>query len=119
MALATQLPARLAAGDTTFTAGVGEVDITPDVKMTNHYTAHKPFGVVYDPLQVRALVIGDGATRGALLVWDLLDAGNSAVARAREEIFWLGSFFFFVPAGTRIRAHLGRLAMRRARAMHA
>jgi hypothetical protein len=86
MALATQLPARLAAGDTTFTAGVGEVAITPDVKMTNHYTAHKPFGVVHDPLHVRALVIGDGATRGALLVWDLLDAGNSAVARAREEI---------------------------------
>ena len=50
MALATQLPARLAVADTTFTAGVGEVDITPDVKMTNCYTTHKPFGVVHDPV---------------------------------------------------------------------
>ena len=86
VALATQLPARLAAADTTFTAGAGEVDITPDVKMTNYYTTHKPFGVVHDPLHVRALVIGDGATRVALVVWELLDAGDSAVARAREEI---------------------------------
>ncbi|MEY4940716.1 MAG: hypothetical protein RIQ93_2451 [Verrucomicrobiota bacterium] len=76
----------LVAAEASFTVGAGEVDITPDPQMTNYYTTHKPFGVVHDPLHVRALVLGDGATRVALVAWELLDSGESAVARAREEI---------------------------------
>src|SRR5258706_4761670 len=48
-------PARLSAGEVKFSAGAGEADITPDPKMINYYTTHKPYGVVHDPLSVRAL----------------------------------------------------------------
>lgn len=69
----------------TFTAGAAAADITPDPKMLN-WTVPLPYGEVHDPLFVRALVLSDGETRVAFLVWDLLDAREYAVARVRAAI---------------------------------
>lgn len=73
------------AADVTIWAGAAEVDITPDPGMINFRTM-KPFGVVHDPLAVRALVLGEGAMRVALVVLDLNDAPESFVAAARAEV---------------------------------
>lgn len=73
------------AAETTIWAGAAEVDITPDPGMINFRTM-KPFGVVHDPLAVRALVLGEGAMRIALLVLDLNDTPESFVADVRAEV---------------------------------
>lgn len=66
-------------------AGAASADITPDPKMMN-WTVPQPYREVHDPLYARALVLSDGETRVAYLVWDLLDAREYAVARLRAAI---------------------------------
>ena len=48
--VAARLPAQLSAADVIFSAGAGEVDITPDPKMINYYTTHKPLP---DPIPLK------------------------------------------------------------------
>jgi neutral ceramidase len=66
-------------------AGAASADITPDPKMMN-WRVPQPYRDVRDPLFARALVLSDGETRVAYLVWDLLDAREYAVARLRAAI---------------------------------
>ena len=73
------------AAEATVWAGAAEVDITPDPGMINFRTM-KPFGVVHDPLAVRALVLGEGAARVALLVLDLNDTPEPFVADVRAAV---------------------------------
>lgn len=68
-------------------AGFARADITPDPGMLNWtLAAPKPYAEVHDPLFVRALVLSDGATRIAILGWDLLDAREFAVGRIRSAV---------------------------------
>lgn len=77
----------LAAGaaEIRLTAGAAAADITPDPGLPN-WTVPRPYGEVHDPLHVRAVVLGDGETKVALVGWDLLDAREFAVARVRREV---------------------------------
>lgn len=68
-----------------FSAGAGEVDLTPDAQMINA-RVKKPFAEIHDPIGVRALVLGDGASRLALVVWELIDTPEVLVARVRAEV---------------------------------
>jgi hypothetical protein len=68
-------------------AGIAKADITPDPKMLNWTaSAPQPYGSVHDPLFARALVLSDGQAKLAIIVWDLLDARDFAVARIRAAI---------------------------------
>lgn len=67
------------------TAGAARVDVTPDPRMTNWVT-HAAYDGVLDPIDVKALVLGQGTERVALLTWDLVDAREGAVARVRADI---------------------------------
>jgi neutral ceramidase len=86
LAIATLLRAQPAPA-VSFQAGVAVAEITPDPAMLNWTVAGaQPYREVNDPLFARALVLSDGGTRVALLVWDLLDAREYAVARVRAAI---------------------------------
>ncbi|MBI4623253.1 MAG: neutral/alkaline non-lysosomal ceramidase N-terminal domain-containing protein [Verrucomicrobia bacterium] len=78
-------PVATAGAAETLSAGAAAADITPDPKMMN-WTVPLPYGEVHDPLFARALVLSDGETRVAFLVWDLLDAREYAVARVRAAL---------------------------------
>ncbi len=68
-------------------AGIAKADITPDPRMFNWTVPNSPpYGAVHDPLFARVLVLSDGDVRIALVVWDLLDAREFAVARLRTAI---------------------------------
>lgn len=66
-------------------AGAVSADITPDPAMTN-WVDMKPYDGVLDRIAVRALVLGDDETEMAFLCWDLIDAGEEAVAQVRRAI---------------------------------
>jgi len=68
-----------------FSAGIAQVDITPDPKMTN-WVGHKPYDGVLEPIFARALVLADETNKVVLLCWDLVDARETAVARIRRAI---------------------------------
>ncbi len=77
-----------AAGEASkFQAGLAKADITPDPAMLNWtVAAPRPYSVVHDPLFVRALVLSDGETKVAMIVWDLTDAREFAVTRVRAAV---------------------------------
>ena len=69
---------------TQLVAGTARVDITPtDLRGLN------PFGpdfvAVHDRLRARALVVGDGVTRVALVALDLVEVGDTTDVRRRIE----------------------------------
>ncbi len=66
-------------------AGSAAAEITPDPALPN-WTVPRTYGDVHDPLHVRALVLSDSGSKVALIVWDLLDAREFAVARVRREV---------------------------------
>jgi len=81
------LPAAAPAEALQLRAGFAKADITPDPRMLNWTVPNaQPYRAVHDPLFARALVLSDGETKLALIVWDLLDAREYAVARIRAAI---------------------------------
>ncbi|MSU48000.1 MAG: hypothetical protein EXS37_02750 [Opitutus sp.] len=81
------LPAAAPAEAVQLRAGFAKADITPDPRMLNWTVPNaQPYRTIHDPLFARALVLSDGETRLALIVWDLLDAREYAVARVRAAI---------------------------------
>ncbi|OGG54652.1 MAG: hypothetical protein A3F84_13815 [Candidatus Handelsmanbacteria bacterium RIFCSPLOWO2_12_FULL_64_10] len=66
-------------------AGTGRADITPDPAMTN-WVDMKPYDGVLDRIAVRALAVGDGETEAVFVCWDLIDAGEEAVAQVRRAV---------------------------------
>lgn len=65
--------------------GAAKADITPEPTVLNWVTG-KPYGAVLDPLFVHALVFDDGATKVALLRWDLVDVSESARDEVRAAV---------------------------------
>lgn len=75
------------AAEIRLSAGAASADITPDPRMLNWTLPQaRSYGEVHDPLFARAVVLSDGTARVALLVWDLLDAREFAVARVRAAV---------------------------------
>jgi hypothetical protein len=66
-------------------AGAASADITPDPAMTN-WVDMKPYDGVLDRVAVRALAVGDGETEAVFVCWDLIDAGEEAVAQVRRAV---------------------------------
>ena len=66
-------------------AGTARADITPDPAMTN-WVDLKPYDGVLDRLALRALVLRDDGTELAILAYDLIDAGEEAVALIRKSV---------------------------------
>lgn len=66
-------------------AGVAKCNITPHVKVKNWVTG-KPYGFIEDSIYVRALVLNDGSNKIVIVVWDLVDAGESATEEVRKGI---------------------------------
>jgi neutral ceramidase len=82
--VAAALPAR--AG--TLRAGVGRVDITPPVGTPlGGYAARQgaPSTGVHDPIQAKALVLDDGATRVAIVTTDLVLTNPEIVRRVAKQ----------------------------------
>lgn len=69
-------------------AGAGQEDITPPPGFPNLVFANavKPYDGVLRPLYARALVLGDGTRRIALLQWDLVSPSVDATAKARRLV---------------------------------
>jgi neutral ceramidase len=67
------------------TAGAAKAEISPSTNVLN-WVGHKPYPGVLDPVYVRAIVLSDGASRAALIAWDLTDTREGFVARVRQEI---------------------------------
>jgi len=67
-------------------AGVAKAEITPAPGVKNEMYKFAPFGGMLTPLQLRVLVIGDGARKIALVQWDLVYAHAGAVAKVRELV---------------------------------
>ena len=65
--------------------GVGRADITPGTDVRNWVTG-KPYGAVLDPLSVQVLTLDDGATRAAVVRWDLTDVSESSRDEVRRVI---------------------------------
>lgn len=65
--------------------GAARAEITPSTNVLN-WIGHKPYPGVLDPVFVRALVLGDDATRVALIAWDLTDTREHYVARVRDAV---------------------------------
>lgn len=77
----------LGAAESTVTlrAGAAHADITPDPAVLNWVTG-KPYGSVLDPLSLHALVLDDGATKVAIIRWDLVDVSESARDEVRHAV---------------------------------
>lgn len=69
----------------TLKAGAARSEITPEPEVRNWVTG-KPYGAVLDPLFVHALVLDDGATKAAIIRWDLVDVSESARDEVRKAI---------------------------------
>jgi hypothetical protein len=67
-------------------AGIGREDITPPAGFPNLLIKDAKFEEVLSPLYARALVLGDGTRKIALLQWDLCSPGNDAVATVRRLV---------------------------------
>src|SRR5688572_23353553 len=67
-------------------AGVAAVDITPPVgyPMAGHFYERISTGV-HDPLHVKALVLGQGPTRAALVICDVVNVPQELANRIRDE----------------------------------
>ena len=76
---------RAHAGEAALHAGTAVADITPEPAMLN-WVDQEPYDGVVDPLDVRALVIGDGDTSVAIICWDLIDVTDEAVTSVREAV---------------------------------
>jgi neutral ceramidase len=84
--LALMLPTLVASEPSgTLRIGVGRADITPGTDVRNWVTG-KPYGAVLDPLLVQVLTMEDGATRAAVVRWDLTDVSESARDEVRRAI---------------------------------
>jgi hypothetical protein len=66
------------------TAGAAKADVTP-ADLTGLNPMGGSFDRVLDPLSVRALVVGDGATRCALIAVDLIEVGDTKEIRRRIQ----------------------------------
>ncbi len=66
-------------------AGVARADITPEPDVRNWVTG-KAYGSVRDPLSVQLLLLDDGASRVALVRWDLVDVSESARDEVRRVV---------------------------------
>ncbi len=66
-------------------AGVSKQNITPPVLVKNWVTG-EPYFEVLDSIYVRALYVYDGSRSSLILSWELVDAGESAVAEVRRHI---------------------------------
>ncbi len=75
----------VAAGE--FTVGAAAVDITPPVgfRMAGYFNERLSTGT-HDPLLAKALVLGDGKTRVAVVCCDLIGIGPDVTAKARRLI---------------------------------
>ena len=77
--------ARAADSTVTLRAGAARADITPEPAVLNWVTG-KPYGAVLDPLFVHVLVLDDGATKAAVVRWDLVDVSESARDEVRKAV---------------------------------
>lgn len=75
----------LKAQQVTLSAGYGERDITPDLKVRNWITG-KEYPKVNDPLFTRVAVISDGKNKSVIVSVDLVDAGESLTDEIRQAI---------------------------------
>lgn len=76
---------RAIAADVVIRAGAAQADITPEPEVLNWITG-KPYGEVADRLSVHVLVLDDGATRAAIVRWDLVDVSESARDEVRRAL---------------------------------
>jgi hypothetical protein len=81
--LAAAVP--LGAADVALRAGAAQADITPEPEVLNWITG-KPYGEIADRLCVHVLVLDDGATRAAVVRWDLVDVSESARDEVRKAL---------------------------------
>lgn len=65
--------------------GVSKQNITPSIMVKNWVTG-EPYTEVYDSIYVRALYLEDNTRSSIVLNWELVDAGESAVAEVRRRI---------------------------------
>ena len=72
-------------GGADLTVGFGRRDITPSTNVLSWITL-KPYPGVLDPIYARAVVIGDDASRVAMITWDLTDTREQFVGRVRRAI---------------------------------
>ncbi|MBI3947983.1 MAG: hypothetical protein HY321_18845 [Armatimonadetes bacterium] len=66
-------------------AGAAVIEVTPDLAMING-RFKKPYRDLLEPLFARALVLGDGGCKVALVCWDLIGAREDAVADLRRAV---------------------------------
>jgi neutral ceramidase len=85
IALVFAAPLRAAEPEVTLKAGAGRVDITPETAVLNWVTG-KPYGTVLDPLSLHVLLLDDGASRVAVVRWDLVDVSESARDEVRRVV---------------------------------
>ena len=76
---------RAAAPEVVLRVGAGRADITPEPEVRNWVTG-QPYGDVLDRLYVHALVLNDGATKAAIVRWDLVDVSESARDEVRRAV---------------------------------
>jgi hypothetical protein len=80
----SQTPADSFAAAGELLAGTGREDITPPAGFPNRTFIKTIYDGVLSPLYARALVLGDGTRKIALLQWDLIDTRVDAVAKVRR-----------------------------------
>lgn len=83
--LVTSAALRVFAAEVVLRAGAAHADITPEPEVLNWITG-KPYGEIADRLNVHVLVLDDGATRAALVRWDLVDVSESARDEVRKAL---------------------------------
>src|SRR5262245_41694594 len=81
-------PSLAAAGD--LTVGFGETDVTPELGKTPVYLAgfgqNRQAKSVHDPIMVRAVVLGDGDQRVAMVSVDVVGLFIGSTERIRKEL---------------------------------
>ncbi len=82
---AAAVPFAAAADDVVLRVGAGRADITPEPEVLNWVTG-KPYGTVRDRIQVQTLLLDDGATKAAVVRWDLVDVSESARDEVRRVV---------------------------------